>query len=201
MGHAIKIVLASMIVAVIGVYLVGLRLEARFAGGQGRLETCGATPLDQTGPTILRGQIMSSGNDFSRYQLCDGTMLYLDVNTEIKLNQYRFPANYEETQLQLVQGRVIVDGVADVHARNVGVALRGAGCELVHYSWLDELDITPLVDSACQIIGSDALPQTLSTTRYDTFTTSIKNNLRFSPETSSAQNFYVWTGLEFKGLR
>jgi hypothetical protein len=197
-----EISLSALIVIVVGIFLVGQRLDARWAGGLGYVEPCPAILLDTPMQTIARGELMSSPADSpAKYQLCDGTLLYLDANTQIRLSEYRNPLASQNTQLELIQGRVIVDGLADVRARNAVVSLRGAGCELVHYSWRDELDVTPLVEAACQLVGSDALPLANSTTRYNTFTSSILENRPFTPESSAAQDFYRWTGLKFEGLR
>mgnify|MGYP003888565241 CR=1 FL=1 len=202
MQNVSTIVLSALLVAVVGVYLVGSRLEARFAGGQGQIEACGAEAINPPGASIKRGELMSSSTDaFAQFQLCDGTMLYLDSNTQMKLAQYRNPKAQTETQLELIQGRVIVDGLADVRTRNTVVAVGGAGCEFVHYSWLDELDVTPLATDACKIKNTQVIPPVSQTSRYNTFVSTLVSTNNFNPSASAAKNFYTWTGLQFETLR
>jgi hypothetical protein len=200
MRNVNTIALASLIIVSVGTFLIGQRLDARWAGGQGRTEHCPATKLDGSGSSISRGEHMSTAPDeYAKYQFCDGTILYLDTNTQIRLSQYRDTrtSTIAETQLELIQGRVIVDGLADVRSRNVTVSMTGAGCELVHYSWLDELDITPFVDSACKIKTPAFTPEALQTSRFNTFNASLINTTSFDPSTSTAKSFYEWTELSF----
>lgn len=201
MRNVSTITLAGLVIVLVSTSLVALRFEARWAGGQGKTEACPALALDDSHSVVHRGEVMATSADtFTKFELCDGTLLYLDSNTQIRLSQYRRPAGFEETQLELIQGRVIVDGVADVRARNVSVELRGAGCELVHYSWKDEVDVTPLVEAGCKLKNQDLVPAALQTHRFETFTGSLQSTLPFSPTTSSAEDFYDWTGLELERL-
>lgn len=191
-------ILASFIAVLMCVVLVGQRLDAKWAGGIGHVDPCPATSLEPGGSTIVRGQIMSSPTDtFAKYQLCDGTMLYLDSNTQIRLSQYQNPLASQNTQLELIQGRVIVDGLADVRARNTVISMTGAGCELVHYSWLDEIDVTPLVEAACTIVNPPITPPASQTTKYGTFDAVVVSTNTFEPTSSSAKSFYEWTGLKY----
>ncbi|MEK7183832.1 MAG: hypothetical protein AAB776_04335 [Patescibacteria group bacterium] len=195
------IVLATFVVASAGTYLLGSSLEAPFSGGQGQIEPCRAEAIDPQGSTISRGELMSSPIDaYTKFQLCDGTMLYLDSNTQIKLTQYRNPKAVTETQLELIQGRVIVDGVANVRARNLVGQVRGAGCEFVHYSWRDELDVTAFADQACVIESLQNNPLAFQTIRFNTFGKGdpILSVSPFASNTSAARLFYLWTGLQFE---
>lgn len=190
---------ATLLVVVVTIFLIGQRLDARWAGGEGRLEPCPATNLAD-GTIVKRGGTLSStSNDFAKFQLCNGAMLYLDKNTELRLDSYRrSPA--ELTQLTLIQGRVLIDGFTDVKTRNL-VFTTGAGCELVHYSWLDQVDTTPLVDQSCLPANLPVDPLVANyTTKYDTFDGSVVSTTVFEPANSSAKHFYEWTGLKLKGL-
>jgi hypothetical protein len=196
MRHASTIALAALISLVIGIVLLGQRLDARWAGGTGRIDPCPASELDGAGDTITRGEQMSTTpGEYAKYQFCDGTIVYLDENTQVRLDAYRAAEN--QTSLNLIQGRLIVDGLADVRSRNTVVSMAGAGCELVHYSWLDELDVTPFVDSACKIKTPAFTPAALQTSRFDTFDASLLHTTSFDPSSSSAKSFYEWTGLSF----
>ncbi len=190
--------LALMISAVTFTLLIGTRLELGFAGGQGRMTACPATNLSNPNDTVVRGGDMTSLPDtFAKYQLCDGTLVYLDHSTKVRLNQYKNHNGVasQNTQFELIQGRVIIDGLANVQARNVVVSVTGAGCELVHYSWLDELDVTPLVESGCSILNPPLTPPANWTTKYDTFTAEFISTGVFTSATSAAKNFYSWTEL------
>ena len=195
---------AALIVLVISVFLVGQRLNARWAGGGGIVAPCLAQ-LVGTETFIHRGEIMSTTADsYAKYQLCDGTMLYLDANTQIRLSKYPALTAHQAdlgitpvTELELIQGRVIVDGLAEVRARYAGIRVMGAGCELVHYSWLDLLDVHALAQGACPV-GWGA-PQSLDTiVRLETYHGKVVKWMQFDAETSSAADFYDWTGLKFE---
>lgn len=203
MRHVSTLIPVGLIVVLVSVFLIGQRLDARWAGGTGRVETCAATDL-ATGQLVKRGETMSSPTDsYRQYQLCDGTMLYLDTNTQVTLSQYRNtdPAVKTETQLDLIQGRVVVDGVADIQARNAVFSVGGGACEFVHYSWRDELDVTPLAEMACQLKYPPGAPAYYQTTRFNTFTSELVNVNLFEPQSSTAAAFYAWTGLNFEPLR
>jgi hypothetical protein len=206
MRNTSTIALGVVIAGVVSLFLIGLRLEARWAGGQGPIEVCSALNVQDQTVEIRRGQIMgSSPTDFAKFQLCDGTLLYLDTNTQVRLADYRDVANQKEAQLELLQGRLIVDGLADVRARNTILGVRGAGCEFVHYSWRDELDVTPLAIEACKIESPEQIPTSIppafQTSRLNTYDAALLNVTPFSPSTSSANTFYTWTDLQLEGLR
>lgn len=193
--------LAGAIALAVFTVLIGLRFNAKWAGGTGQVEICAATNANNPSDVLRRGQIMSSPvDDYAKYRLCDGTTVYLAENTQVELQAYRNSAANTETQLTLLQGRVIVDGVADVHARNSVVALRGAGCELVHYSWKDELDVTPLAERACILTSSSTALSFLHTTRISTVDDKLITQTSFTPDTSVALPFYTWTDLNFVNL-
>ncbi len=195
MRNVSLIFLLVLIVITVGVLLVGQRLDARWAGGSGGIEPCQATLV--YGDTVVgRGQIMStSADDYAEYELCDGTHLYLDQNTQLRLSYYRNPAAQTETQLELIQGRVIVDGLASIKARNLIAQVKGSACEFVHYSWRDELDVTPLATDACKIKTPAFTPTASLTSRFNTFDGSLISTNSFDPSTSAAKSFYEWTGL------
>lgn len=195
-------VLTGTIICLVTVGLLGQQFELSIFGGSGKLPVCGAVNLTESGKILKRGSLLTSSPDgFAKYQMCDGTMVYLDKNTQLRLDAYRNASAGTETQLTLIQGRVIIDGLADVHARNSVVATRGAGCEIVHYSWLDQIDITPFAEMACTLSSSNAAPPFIQTTRVSTFDDHLIDITAFEPAMSAAQPFYAWTGLNFENLK
>lgn len=183
--------------------LIGLRFEQRWAGGSGPVEPCVAVDVN-SGQKITRGQFMTtSQNQFSVYKFCDDTLVYLDQNTQIELSRYRNPNAQTATKLELVQGRVILDGYAETKTRALIGIVDGGTCEFVHYSWRDELDITPFSNQSCGIDQLDLSLPVLQTTRLNTFGDghSIIRVTPFQATTSAAAAFYTWTGLDLKTLR
>lgn len=198
----ISTILSGVIICLVVVAMVGQQFELTAFGGDGKLPVCGAANVTEPEKTLKRGSVLSSpAEGFAKYQMCDGTMLYLDKNTQVRLDAYRDSSAGTETQLILIQGRVIIDGLADVHARNSVVATRGAGCEIVHYSWLDQIDITPFAEMACTLASSNSAPPFIQTTRISTFDDHLIDITPFAPATSAAQPFYAWTGLNFENLK
>ncbi len=177
-------------------YLIGTRFEARFTGRDGQIDACPAVAQNEQQTSIRRGQTLASGSEtFATYRLCDGTLIYLDKNTELRLDHYANPDKNQPAQLTLIQGRVIVVGSAYVSTRNILVTTSQFGCEVVHYSWRDEVDVTPLAIEACKLKNPPVTPAALITSRFNTFDSSLISTSPFDPVASSAQYFYEWTGL------
>lgn len=203
MRYFITPILSAVFIMLLWLVLVGQRLDARWLGGSGREVPCLATSIAHPEQTISRSESMSTEvAQFAKYQLCDGTLLYLDANTQVRLREYKNPDPLasQNTQLDLIQGRVIVDGLADVRARNTVVSVSGAGCEIVHYSWLDKVDVTPLVEAGCKIQNLPGQLVTRKTSRINTFNSLIETSSPFEPTSSSARDFYTWTGLQLEAL-
>lgn len=189
-------ILASIITILVCAVLIGQRLDAKWAGGIGHVDPCPAVLVDGD-TTIKRGEVMSAGaNDFAAYQFCNGMIIYLDKNTQVRLDGYPRPYGAYPLSLNLLEGRVITDGAFDIKARNLIVGA-GPGCEIVHYSWLDELDVTPLVEAACTIVNPPITPPASQTTKYGTFDAVVVSTNTFEPTSSSAKSFYEWTGLKY----
>lgn len=201
MRNLANLVLTSVVTTAVVTVLVGQQLNVKWLGGTGRIILCPAEEIDRNDVSINRGEIMATKkSEFSRYQLCDGTVLYLDANTQIRLSAYPDPVASQNTKLELIQGRMIVDGLADVRTRNTTVSVTGAGCEIVHYSWLDKADITPLVEAGCQIENFSGQLVAREISRLNTFDTTLETTSPFNPTSSSAASFYNWTGLKFEPL-
>ena len=195
--------LSAVVIAVVAIVLVGQQFDARWLGGTGRVDPCPAHHVGSPQFEVRRGEVMSTETGESdRNQMCDGSILYLDANTQIRLSAYRNTdlVASQNTQLELIQGRVIVDGLADVKTRNTIVSVNGAGCEIVHYSWLDKVDVTPLVESGCKIESLSAPLEARQTLRLNTFNSAVESTSPFNPQASSAAAFYNWTGLQLETL-
>lgn len=194
--------LGGLVVCLVAVVLFALRLGSPLFGGAGRVDPCRADLVGVSDELISRGESMSTEvTEFAKYQLCDGTLLYLDANTQVRLREYKNPDPLasQNTQLDLIQGRVIVDGLADVRTRNMTVKVNGSGCELVHYSWLDKLDVTPFSVAGCQT-EIPPYPPAFRTSRFNTFNSVFESSSPFEPTNSSARDFYTWTGLQLEAL-
>jgi hypothetical protein len=170
------------IVLIAAALLVGNRFDARWAGGDGYQEHQIAI-----GPHIIRerGEVISS--DEATYFTFGDAVIHIDENTEVKLIDGR---EGHET-IQLIQGRVLVGGDIDITVREVTISSTEA-TSVVHYSWLDEIDVIFFDDTS-----SITTPElTLSATDLDA--TMIKMNTltydytehEFNLENSSAKNFY-----------
>lgn len=166
-----------------GVLLMGRRFDATWAGGEGYLPQQAAKRESGLGPeTLLRGQIVTTGNATASYRLNNST-IFLDQQTTVAL----LDARSGHTAWRLDTGRVVLSGEADVHMRENLVSINGKGT-IVHYNWLNKADAllfsgtgsinsTPLIVSSAQSL--DTLTQMLSPTTFSTTATPIKD-------------FYLW---------
>ncbi len=111
--------------------LVGNRFDARWAGGDGYQVHQMAI---SEGQAWERGRAISS-SDVDQFTLGEAT-IYLDENTQVKLIDGR---EGSET-IQLIQGRIYVIGALDITVREVTIRAVDK-LSIVHYSWLDEIDI------------------------------------------------------------
>ncbi len=190
--------LIAFVATLSSVLLIGLSFSAKFAGGNGAVASCPAVDVSSNAE-VKRGELLlTTTSEFKKFILCDGTIVYLDQNTQVKLEAY--PFNGQASQLQLLLGRIIVDGFAQVRTRNLITSLDHGRCEVIHYSWLDQTDVTALANPGCSVNGS-VQPVLDESNRYETFEQKLVGTQIFNPEASSAKAFYDWTELEFKGLR
>ena len=125
-------IVAIVIAITAATLLVGQRFQASWAGGGGLQQH---TPV-----TTPNGQIYHRGETVraeqaSQFSLGESTV-YLDENTQVKIIN---SINGQET-MNVIQGRVVVQGPVTIKVREVDVGLNGT-TSFVHYSWLDEVDI------------------------------------------------------------
>lgn len=193
----------SLIVGTTSILLFGVRLSARWAGGTGYVPPCPAMLVDSNSnaatnfsllPSVKRGETMLTNDQiFAHYQLCDGTDVYLDHNTEVRLTEYKNQATNTTSTLTLIQGRVLVSGEARVQTRNLVTHITGS-CEVVHYSWLDQADVTPLKSGQCQLASGQAAENGY-TSRLNTFDNTLVSSTPFKPQISTAKAWYDWINL------
>jgi hypothetical protein len=194
----LNLILALAISLLSLILLVSLSLNLNWVGGSGRLPACVGHKLNSTSDiSVRRGEVMSTTpDDWAIYELCDGTKLWLDHNTQVELTHYQ--TSNQATSLKLLQGRLIVDGSAIVTTRNLNFVTQNGQCELVHYSWLDIVDATALTSNACQTQPNSELDLTK---KFETFTGELLGTSTFNPEASTAKDFYTWTGLKLEALK
>lgn len=170
----------STIILIAAALLVGNRFDARFAGGDG-YENHQVAMSQNT--IWQRGEIVSD----AEFVTFGPATIWLDTGTEIKLIDGR---DGKET-IQLIQGRIYIEGEVDVTVRELTMEAQER-MSLVHYSWLDEIDIIFLDDF------STVLTPKFSLVPHEVATNMIKINTLtydyeeydFTPENSSAKDFY-----------
>jgi hypothetical protein len=196
-------VLTGLIVGTLSLLLVGQRFNVRWAGGAGSHKPCPLTlvadkSVAETTTTLLhtatRGQIVTTESGvMAHYQDCQGTQIYLDGQTHIRLTDDATSDPQRGSQFEFIQGRIIVMGQAQVRTRQSLIQTSGT-CEIVHYSWLDQVDVRPLALNHCRL-GSATSLQPEVTSRFDTFTSTLISATPFNLATSTAKEFYAWVGL------
>lgn len=186
-----------LVIAVIStVMLVGVRFGAVWAGGEGYVKHQQATYSDNVQTTYFkRGELISTMPDAKplpgydsvfmlRISFGDAT-IWLDESTEVKLIN-GIPG--EET-IQVLQGRVVVDGPLTIEVRELDLEINGT-VSFVHYSWLDEIEIAVIQGEA--MLTRPDQRETLTDTALKTTTLQpyIDEIIEFNPETSEAAAFY-----------
>ena len=192
MPHPNIRLLALPIAALCGLLLISLRLNAKWVGGTGKITPCPAQLVSSASPLateITRGQsVVTTTGQTAIYQTCDKTNYVLDERTELRLTAYRHD---QPTALNLIQGRVVVQGPADIQTRNVLIHANQGTCEIVHYSWRDEVDVTAHTPGACLVDAGPLFPVD-TTIRLGTYDGEFLVEHPFDAQTSSASAFYSW---------
>lgn len=140
----------------------------------------------ETGEIIQRGEIMSTSDDFAAFEISD-SIIYLARNTEVKLVDGR----KGQIDMQLIQGRVVLEGSSNILIREIDITTEGQA-SIVHYSWLDEVEIAT-IDSAALVTWEDqALELADEAVRMQTLESYDIEYIDFNPEESSEAEFYNW---------
>ncbi|MFA6522181.1 MAG: hypothetical protein WCT24_01135 [Patescibacteria group bacterium] len=167
------------------ILLVGNRLHAAFAGGDGyKTHTCAMSENE----IFCRGQIISTmeGHLASPLELTIGdAQLFLDQNTEVELIDGR-PG--QET-ISLIQGRVVIKGNLNVSIRDMKINVDGT-TSLVHYSWMDLLDISSIAGTTTIAEDDETIDASLKSIQTSTLPPYNSKEVRFSASESSAADFY-----------
>lgn len=181
------LMLAALIVAGSFATLTALRLGG--APDQEPLQFVNSLS-ERSYPSVERGQqITAAQGEYLRYRFADGTEIFLDPNTVVRLD-----ATAPTNKMTLIQGRLAVKGGrVTVTARNL--ALNAGECVLVHYSWLDLVDVTPLVAGGCTFADDTPTILDLMTTKFSTVDLRIVGVSNFIPSESSARGFFDWAGV------
>ncbi len=186
MNKSITFGIAGLIGVIAITLLTGNRFDALWAGGSGYLAHQAATANDVE---YKRGETIStSEGEILNVKFGDVT-IWMDENTEVKLIDGRT----ESLEINVVQGRVVIIGSITISTREIKTVASGA-TSLVHYSWLDELEIVSIEGSVTVATpesasfipaGAAILMGALSPYNFQEVT--------FDPENSSAAEFYDQT--------
>ncbi|MBU4314934.1 hypothetical protein KJ673_00845 [Patescibacteria group bacterium] len=144
----------------------------------------------QTGDIIKRGEIMTTSDDYAVFNI-DNSTVYLSKNTQVKLVDGR----QGNIDLQLIQGRIVLDGNANISVREVNISTKGQ-VSVVHYSWLDEIEAAPIIGLATVQYSDQSRfldPQAIRMSTLDPYATEF---IDFNPSQSSEKDFYDWVGLD-----
>ena len=81
---------------------------------------------------------MTTIDEYAAFEISD-SIVYLSKNSELKLVDGR----EGQIDLQLIQGRIVLIGNANISIREVDIKTAGQA-SIVHYSWLDEIEIAAI---------------------------------------------------------
>lgn len=143
-----------------------------------------------TGEFIKRGQIMSTADAYSAFTI-DGSIIYLSKNTEVKLVE----AIQNQVDLQLIQGRIVLSGPANVSVREVDITTENK-MSVVHYSWLDEIEVATIDGSATIQYSNQVQSLDDEAIRMNTLEPYTTTFIDFDTKQSSEKEFYEWVNLQ-----
>lgn len=193
------VILVGIVITLALLLLIGRRLDARFAGGEGAgahaqallqetLPTNTALP-----PTLTRGEtVTTDASTFATYTLNDTCTVSLAENTSLTLQDGRQNRN----TFTFLTGRIVASGTCVFTTRETDVHISGTAT-LVHFSWLDELVIKALEGTTT--VSQSGTPTTLTpNTEAERFFTlpSVSNHEPSAlslTENASVASFYSWS--------
>lgn len=180
-------IIALIIVILSTCLLVGNRIGFTWAGGEGLEKHSsalviidGAIPYTE----IQRGETLSSADLDTLNFILNNTEIFLDKNTEVKLIDGR----KGKEKINVIQGRVVVRGEISIETRAVETFVNGT-TSFTHYSWLDEIEISPISGSVSVVFGDKEIDIN-SPIKLHTLPTYEMEQIDFNPENSSAKEFY-----------
>jgi hypothetical protein len=144
-----------------------------------------ATGLE-TGEMIDRGETMTTTDTYAIFEI-DDSVIYLSKNTEVKI----VDASQGQIDLQLIQGRIVLDGSANISIREVDITTKGQ-TSIVHYSWLDEIEVATMNNATSIAFADQVFTLTDSAIRMQTLPPYQSEHIQFNPEVSSEADFYKW---------
>lgn len=173
--------LVVVVISISTVLLIGLRFDAKWAGGAGLAQHQSAF----VGETeYQRGEVIDSGEDYTKVDFGEAE-IWLDENTQIKILDGR----KDQLTINVIQGRVVADGELTISIRETRTVFDGR-ISFVHYSWLNEIEIAP-IEGITKLIRDDKIEtltnQALRTTTLEPYTGEV---IEFDPESSNAAEFY-----------
>jgi hypothetical protein len=167
--------------------LIGNSIGYKWAGGSGILENQIVTDM-QTSDILNRGEIMEATDQYKFFTI-GKTQIFLSKNTQVKL------VNLHEGQidLQLIQGRIVANGEVNISVRDIDVFIPAdSQTSIVHYSWLDELEIAPMAGNLIIEYENQTL-ELESAIKIHTLPPYEYSNIEFNKTQSSEADFYLWS--------
>lgn len=140
----------------------------------------------ETNETIARGEIIKTADEYATFKISESTV-HLSKNTELKLVDGR----KGQIDLQLIQGRIVINGSATISIREVDITAQGQ-VSIVHYSWLDEIEVATMQGQSQLQYNNKTTTLENESIRMQTLTPYIIENIEFNPNESSEADFYAW---------
>ena len=141
-----------------------------------------------TGTSWPRGsELTTQHGEYRAFSFPDGSEVSLDQDTIVRLD-----ATLPENKLTLMQGRIMV-GTGQIQVTARELKLDASACVLVHYSWLDAIDASPLRANGCAFAAGQPTIMAGMTTRFSTLSGNVLSVSNFLPSESSARPFFDWT--------
>ncbi len=186
----------AVFIGMLGVLLlVAHHFSAPWAGGDGFSEPVEVVVEHPTGNELFRrGDVISTLPQsplLERHSTplpvrFDETIIWMDSGTELRIIE----SSTKRIEVQVIQGRVVVDGTAQISTRDVKTDINGVA-SFVHYSWLNEIDVAGIEGSTIVRFEETSLDLSDHATKISTLPPYTQTELEFDPASSSASEFYL----------
>ncbi len=140
----------------------------------------------ETGSLVERGEIMTTTDEYAAFKV-GGSIVYLSENTELKLVDGR----EEQVDLQLIQGRIVLEGDSNVSIREIDVSTQGV-VSIVHYSWLDQIEVATIENQTSIKFDDQMITLENESILMSTLAPYTTEYIEFDPKESSEVEFYDW---------